>query len=131
MTISGAIHNVYLARQLLLGSLPVVMMFDLPESLEIEEVTIGRLQEEQDVTVSIKPKARQTNKSCIIKTQERNCGGMYVARHTLLQLDRADEPLIRAEIPETYKVPQIIHFIDALPRTPSGKVKKGDLKLGG
>jgi protein bicaudal C len=107
VTISGAIHNVYLARQLLLGSLPVVMMFDLPESLEIEEATIGRMQEEQDVTISIKPKARQTNKSCIIKTQERNCGGMYVARHALLQLDRAEEPLIRAEIPETYKVPLV------------------------
>lgn len=33
VTISGAIHNVYLARQLLLGSLPIVMMFDLPESV--------------------------------------------------------------------------------------------------
>ena len=39
VSISGAIHNVYLARQLLLGSLPIVMMFDLPESLEVEEAT--------------------------------------------------------------------------------------------
>ena len=104
VTISGAIHNVYLARQLLLGSLPIVMMFDLPESLEVEEAAIARLQEEQDVTVSIKPKARQTNKSCIIKAQERNCAGVYLARHALLQLDRQEEELVRAEIPETYKV---------------------------
>jgi len=107
VTISGAIHNVYLARQLLLGSLPIVMMFDLPESLEVEEATIARLQEEQDVTVSIKPKARQTNKSCIIKAQERNCAGVYLARHALLQLDRQEEELVRAEIPETYKVPLV------------------------
>merc|ERR1719427_1519561 len=105
VTISGAIHNVYLARQLLLGSLPIVMMFDLPESLQVEEVVISKLQDDQDVTISIKPKARQTNKSCIVKTQERNSAGLYLARHLLLQLDRQEEPLVRAEIPETYKVP--------------------------
>jgi hypothetical protein len=107
VTISGAIHNVYLARQLLLGSLPIVMMFDLPESLVVDEAMIARLQEEQDVTISIKPKARQSNKSCIIKSQERNSAGLYVARHQLLQLDRVEEPLVRAEIPETYKVPLV------------------------
>jgi len=105
VTISGAIHNVYLARQLLLGSLPIVMMFDLPESLQVEESVISKLQDDQDVTISIKPKARQTNKSCIVKTQERNSAGLYLARHLLLQLDRQEETLVRAEIPETYKVP--------------------------
>ena len=44
VSISGAIHNVYLARQLLLGSLPIVMMFDLPESLQVEESVISKLQ---------------------------------------------------------------------------------------
>merc|ERR1719228_3166201 len=105
VTISGAIHNVYLARQLLLGSLPIVMMFDLPESLQVEESVISKLQDDEDINISIKPKARQTNKSCIIKTQERNSAGLYMARHILLQLDRQEEPLVRAEIPETYKVP--------------------------
>jgi len=107
VSISGAIHNVYLARQLLLGSLPVVMMFDLPESLDVDEMMINKLQEEHDINISIKPKARQTNKSCIIKAQERNCAGVYIARHNLLQLDRQEEPLVRAEIPETYKVPLV------------------------
>ena len=72
--------------------------------------------------ISIKPKARQSSKSCIIKTQERNSAGLYSARHLLLQLDRQGEPMIRlvscrlapppllthcsrADIPETYKVP--------------------------
>ncbi len=31
--------------------------------------------------------------------------GLYVARHVLLHLDRQNEPMIRADIPETYKVP--------------------------
>merc|ERR1719312_2309991 len=105
VTINGAIHNVYLARQLLLGSLPIVMMFDLPESLYVDENYINKLQDDHDVITSIKPKARQTNKSCIIKTQERNSAGLYMARHNLLQLDRQEESLVRAEIPETYKVP--------------------------
>ena len=45
--------------------------------------------------ISIKPKARQSSKSCIIKTQERNSAGLYSARHLLLQLDRQGEPMIR------------------------------------
>jgi len=102
---SNSIHNVYLAKQLLLGSLPIVMMFDIPESLPVDDVVISKLQDDNDVTISIKPKARQSSKSCIIKTQERNSAGLYVARHVLLQLDRQGESLIRADIPETYKVP--------------------------
>jgi len=107
VSISGSIHNVYLARQLLLGSLPVIMMFDIPEALPVDEGLISSLQEQQEITISIKPKARQSNKSCIIKTQERNTAGLYVARHTLLHLDKTEEPIVRAEIPETYKVPLV------------------------
>jgi len=104
VTISGAIHNVYLARQLLLGSLPIVMMFDIPDSIDIDDTMIQKLQAENEVTITIKPKARQSNKSCIIKTQERNVGGMYNARHKLLDLEG---DIVRAEIPETYKVPLV------------------------
>merc|ERR1719308_519813 len=86
-------------------TLPIVMMFDIPESLPVDESVISKLQEDNDVLISIKPKARQSSKSCIIKTQERNSAGLYAARHILLQLDRQEEPLVRAEIPETYKVP--------------------------
>jgi hypothetical protein len=70
----------------------------------VQESLIQRLQEENEVTISIKPKARQANKSVIIKTQERNVGGMYVARHKLLDLD---DEVVRAEVPETYKVPLV------------------------
>merc|ERR550532_2482068 len=81
------------------------MMFDIPESVAVDETVISKLQENNDVFISIKPKARQSSKSCIIKTQERNSAGLYAARHLLLQLDRQGEPMIRADIPETYKVP--------------------------
>ena len=72
---SHSIHNVYLARQLLVGSLPVVMMFDIPVHLPVDKTVISKLQEDNDVNISIKPKARQWSKSCVIKTQERNSAG--------------------------------------------------------
>ena len=71
VTISGAIHNVYLARQQLLGSLPLVMMFDLPDNIDIQDAAVQKLQENHEVTVSVKPKARQSNKSVIIKAQQK------------------------------------------------------------
>ena len=53
VTISGSIHDVYIVRQLLLGLLPIVIMFDLPESLVIDESLTELLQENQDVNISI------------------------------------------------------------------------------
>ena len=93
------------------------MMFDLPESLDVSESLISRLQDDHDINISVKPKARQTNKSCIIKAQERNSGGMYLARHLMLQLDKQDEVIVRAEVPETYKVMLcnvLVHYVHKL-----------------
>jgi len=102
VSVSGSIHNVYFARQQLLGSLPIVMMFDMPDELElVDEAGVRKLQEELDVCISIKPKQRKANKSVLIKAQERNVGAMYKARHLLLGLDG---PPIDAVIPETYKM---------------------------
>lgn len=54
------------------GSLPLVMMFDLPDLIEIDDVEVQRIQEELDVGISIKPKQRQSNKSVMIKAQVNN-----------------------------------------------------------
>ncbi|XP_040578409.1 protein bicaudal C homolog 1 isoform X2 [Lepeophtheirus salmonis] len=112
VTITGAIHNVYLARQQLMGSLPLVMMFDLPESLSIDDSFIRKLQEENDVNISIKPKARQNNKAVIIKAQERNASGIYKSRIDLLNLH--DLEAIVAVIPETYKIPCVLGKLDCV-----------------
>jgi len=115
VSISGAIHNVYLARQQLLGSLPLVMMFDLPDNVDIQDTVVQALQEKNEVTISVKPKARQSNKSVIIKAQERNANGMYQARAQLLNIQ---ENPVAAEIPETYKVPLInnsANYVVSLP----------------
>ena len=47
---------------MLIGSLPVTIMFDLPETLHPDEAFVNRLEKEHDVTIFIKPKARQNNK---------------------------------------------------------------------
>ena len=46
VSITGAIHNVYSARQQLFGSLPLVLMFDMPDCLEINEPEVHKISEE-------------------------------------------------------------------------------------
>ncbi len=100
--INGSIHNVYLARQQLIGSLPLLMMFDIPDDLGIDEGLVGRLQEELDVQITVKPKSRQISKAVVIRTQERNAGSMYRARAVLLNAE--DDQVVKATIPESYNI---------------------------
>ena len=51
------------------GSLPLVMMFDLHYDCDFDDSVVQKLQDELDVAISIKPKAKQGNKSVIIKAQ--------------------------------------------------------------
>ena len=88
-----------LLHLVLLDSLPLVMMFDLSDNVDIQDSVVQALQEKKVVTISVKPKAREINKSVIIKAQERNANGMYVTRAELLNLH--ENPIV-AEIPKTY-----------------------------
>lgn len=102
--ITGAINNVYMARQQLLGSLPLVLMFDLPESSRqsVDTETIAQLMQTLDVFINVLHKPKQSSLSVIIKGVERNASSIYEARRQLLGLE---EPRIMAEIPATYQVP--------------------------
>ncbi|XP_050462140.1 protein bicaudal C isoform X2 [Cataglyphis hispanica] len=105
VTITGAIHNVYSARQQLVGSLPLVLMFDLPEdsiSATVDTEKISQLMQSLDVFINVRHKPKQSTLSVIIKGIERNAGNIYEARRQLLGLD---EPKVLAEIPATYHVP--------------------------
>ena len=53
------------------------MMFDLPDDVMIDDSCVQGLQEELDVSITIKPKSRQANKTVIIRTQERNASAIY------------------------------------------------------
>ncbi|KAK5854231.1 hypothetical protein PBY51_015320, partial [Eleginops maclovinus] len=85
--IQGTIDSVCLARQYLMGCLPLVLMFDIKEDIEVEPQCITALMEQLDVFISIKPKPKQPSKSVIVKSVERNAVNMYEARKFLLGLE--------------------------------------------
>ncbi|CAB1343736.1 unnamed protein product [Coregonus sp. 'balchen'] len=60
--IQGVIESVCLARQYLMGCLPLVLMFDIKEDIEVEPQCITALMEQLDVFISIKPKPKQPSK---------------------------------------------------------------------
>ncbi|XP_012263434.2 protein bicaudal C isoform X1 [Athalia rosae] len=104
VTITGGVHNVYLARQQLIGSLPLVLMFDLPEDSmsSVDTENISQLMQSLDVFINVRYKPKQSTLSVIIKGIERNASNIYEARKQLLGLA---EPRVHAEIPATYHVP--------------------------
>lgn len=85
--IQGTIEAVCLARQYLMGCLPLVLMFDIKEEVEVEPQCITALMEQLDVFISIKPKPKQPSKSVIVKSVERNAVNMYEARKFILRLE--------------------------------------------
>ncbi|XP_065377154.1 protein bicaudal C homolog 1 isoform X5 [Macaca fascicularis] len=85
--LQGTIESVCLARQYLMGCLPLVLMFDMKEEIEVDPQLIAQLMEQLDVFISIKPKPKQPSKSVIVKSVERNALNMYEARKCLLGLE--------------------------------------------
>uniref|UniRef100_A0A672PEW6 BicC family RNA binding protein 1 n=1 Tax=Sinocyclocheilus grahami TaxID=75366 RepID=A0A672PEW6_SINGR len=60
--VQGTIDSVCLARQYLMGCLPLVLMFDIKEDIEVEPQCITSLMEQLDVFISVKPKPKQPSK---------------------------------------------------------------------
>ena len=89
--VTGSIESVFLARQHLIGCLPLVLMFDVKDEIEIDQGKITQLMEHLDVFISVKPKPKQPSKSVIVKSIERNAPNMYLARLTLLGLKKDDK----------------------------------------
>uniref|UniRef100_A0A3B1J584 BicC family RNA binding protein 1 n=1 Tax=Astyanax mexicanus TaxID=7994 RepID=A0A3B1J584_ASTMX len=85
--IQGSIDSVCLARQYLMGCLPLVLMFDIKEDVAVDPQCVTSLMEQLDVFISVKPKPKQPSKSVIVKSVERNALNMYEARRYLLGLD--------------------------------------------
>ncbi|EFA07761.1 Protein bicaudal C-like Protein [Tribolium castaneum] len=105
VNISGNIHSVYTARQLLIGSLPLLIIFDLPEdiaNLKVRSEQIDEIQNTCDVTITVRQKSKQMIKACIIKGIERQASNIYKARNLILGID---DPPIQADIPRLYHIP--------------------------
>ncbi|KAM3959681.1 protein bicaudal C [Aphomia sociella] len=105
VTITGQIKDVYAARQQLVGSLPLVVIFDVPEeSCRIENEAASKLMQKHNVYINIRRKPKQGIASIVIKGIERCAGDIYEARRELLG---GKESSINAEIPESYNIPAI------------------------
>ncbi|XP_035915120.1 protein bicaudal C [Anopheles stephensi] len=98
VTITGSINGVYLARQQLIGSLPIALIFDYPENtVDSDEIT--KLMLTHDVFISVRQKSRQSTLCIVIKGIEKFIANIYEARHQLL---KCSGPRVAAEVPRTY-----------------------------
>ncbi|KPJ03849.1 Protein bicaudal C [Papilio xuthus] len=104
VTITGHMKDVYAARQQLVGSLPLVVIFDMPAEggARLDEEAVGQLMQKHNVFISVRHKPKQGIASVIIKGIERCANDIYEARRELLG---GKEPVITAEIPESYNIP--------------------------
>uniref|UniRef100_A0A8C1RJ97 BicC family RNA binding protein 1b n=1 Tax=Cyprinus carpio TaxID=7962 RepID=A0A8C1RJ97_CYPCA len=103
--VQGTIDSVCLARQYLMGCLPLVLMFDIKEDIEVEPQCITSLMEQLDVFISVKPKPKQPSKSVIVKSVERNALNMYEARRYLLGLESSGVSVPTSSSPPSAPVP--------------------------
>ncbi|XP_049703843.2 protein bicaudal C [Helicoverpa armigera] len=105
VTITGNIKDVYAARQQLVGSLPIVVIFDVPDDASrIDNDLANKLMHKYNVYINVRRKPKQGITSVVVKGIERCAGDIYEARRELLG-DK--EPVITAEIPESYNIPSI------------------------
>ncbi|KAI8439165.1 hypothetical protein MSG28_013012 [Choristoneura fumiferana] len=103
VTIKGQIKDVYAARQQLMGSLPLVVIFDVSEeAYRLDPEAAIKLMQKYNVYINIRRKPKQGIASVVIKGIERCAGDIYEARRELLG---GNEPVITAEVPESYNIP--------------------------
>ncbi|KAJ8246889.1 hypothetical protein GJAV_G00256490 [Gymnothorax javanicus] len=86
LTIQGTVDGVCLARQQLMDCLPLCLMFDMREDGESDPRKLGQMMQSLGVFISVKPKVKQTAKSVVVKSLERNVANLYEARCLLLRL---------------------------------------------
>ncbi|XP_032794013.1 protein bicaudal C homolog 1 isoform X1 [Daphnia magna] len=103
ISIRGSLDSVLQARLMLMGSLPLMLTFDLREEAEPDPLTVSKLVEKYDVIISIKPKPKLSVKSVNIRGYERNAGNIYEARRMILGCSDGDEK-VAASIPSAYIV---------------------------
>ncbi|XP_043984087.1 bicaudal C homolog 2 isoform X3 [Gambusia affinis] len=100
LLIQGSPDGVCLARQQLMDCLPVCLMFDIREDGEGGPSKLAQMMQNLGVFISIKPKAKQTSKSVVVKGLERNISCIYEARRLLLGLDSSETAKITTVNPD-------------------------------
>jgi len=112
--ISGDINSVYFARQQLIGCLPLRMIFDVNDDLQLDWDSVRAVGAELNVTAklinrnrlgsgstgaTLPPPIPGRSRTLQLITAERNTGNIYEARRQILG---STEPPFIAKIPVTY-----------------------------
>ncbi|KAM3867113.1 LOW QUALITY PROTEIN: bicaudal C homolog 2 [Diretmus argenteus] len=100
LLIQGSPDGVCLAKQQLMDCLPVCLMFDMREDGEADPRKLAQMMQSLGVFISVKPKAKQTSKSVVVKGLERNISSLYEARHVLLGLDSCEVAMVTKITPD-------------------------------
>uniref|UniRef100_UPI00358E8B8B protein bicaudal C homolog 1-A-like n=1 Tax=Myxine glutinosa TaxID=7769 RepID=UPI00358E8B8B len=74
------------------GCLPLVLLFDLQDDVEVSPTKLAQIMDSLDVFISVKPKPRQLSRSVIVKSVEKNASNAYKARRLLLGIEGNDDP---------------------------------------
>uniref|UniRef100_A0A8C4R6P2 K Homology domain-containing protein n=1 Tax=Eptatretus burgeri TaxID=7764 RepID=A0A8C4R6P2_EPTBU len=90
--IHGSMDAVCSTRACLLGCLPLVLLFDLQDDVEVSPSKLAQIMDSLDVFISVKPKPRQLSRSVIVKSVEKNASNAYKARRLLLGLEGNEDP---------------------------------------
>uniref|UniRef100_H3B0X9 K Homology domain-containing protein n=1 Tax=Latimeria chalumnae TaxID=7897 RepID=H3B0X9_LATCH len=134
LLIQGTVDSVCMAKQQLLDSLPVCLMFDMKEDIEVDPQKNNQLMEKFGVFISIKPKPKQTAKSVVVKSLERNMLHIYEARQLLLGLE-SNEVTLTTKSADEVSLPNEVpsHWLNLLTQqlslTEQGKIIVNVLKL--
>ncbi|KAL7641081.1 UNVERIFIED_CONTAM: hypothetical protein RMT77_008218 [Armadillidium vulgare] len=101
--ISGAIENVYLAKQNLIGCLPLVLMFEVPNETSID-LEVNQIMQTLDVIIIDRSKRADGRRSIVIKGAERNASNIYEAWR---YINGNTKTPLKAKIPPDYFIPEM------------------------
>ena len=76
----------------LMGYLPLLLIFDLPDGKECDAGQVTQLMEDLKVSILIKPKQKQNNKSVMVRGPERDSRSLFEVRRQILELDHSEVP---------------------------------------
>ncbi|XP_045126477.1 protein bicaudal C homolog 1-like isoform X3 [Portunus trituberculatus] len=102
ITISGSLENVYLARQNIIGSLPLVLMFDLQPGSTVEVPELSQMMQLLDVQIVMKSCRMDGRRPVVVKGPERNADNVYEAWRMLCKVSMSAP---KARIPSSYHMP--------------------------
>lgn len=76
----------------LMGYLPLLLIFDLPEGRDCDAGQITQMMDHFKVSILIKPKQKQSTKSVMVRGPERESRTLFEVRRRILDLDHSEVP---------------------------------------